>query len=136
MLFKNIFNSILNAINFYYTNLNNQCPSIKSEEKYSVIVIKYYKILLKIMQQIDLCFGVDMARILGDPFSKPMLDRTDSVELFVIMKPKDKNDLDNMIKNLSIDNANNNVINNKYLIAMLNKALNSYKNYLMVYKNI
>jgi len=130
MLFKNIFNSVLNAINFYYTNLSNQIPSIKPEERYSVIVIKYYKILLKIMQQIDLCFGVDMARILYDPFSEPVLDRTDSLELFAIMKPKDKNDLDNMIKNLSINNNNNNVINNKYLITMLNKATNSYKNYL------
>jgi len=97
ILFKNTFNSLLLTINDYYNSHLDE----KSEEKLNVVMLKFYKILLNIMQHIDLFFGCDGPHYLNGSYnSEPAgintsfltlsslknLDRADSDELFLTLK--------------------------------------------------
>ncbi|ORX82072.1 DUF676-domain-containing protein [Anaeromyces robustus] len=128
VLFKNIFNGLLNAINIYYINLN-QHPNSKPEEKYNVVIVKFYKILNNITQHIDIYFGNKYSQYSKSSYSENNLNKMDSDDI-LFFKPKDKFGLKSIIKNLGIDNNNNNTLNNDYLISVLNKSVSSYRNYL------
>jgi len=75
-------------------------------------------------------FGNDFPYLNGS-YNDSNMEKSDNDD-FLFMKLKDKNELNYIIKNLSLDTINDDAINNKYMMSMLNKAVNSYKNYLKV----
>ena len=75
-------------------------------------------------------FGNDFPYLNGS-YNDSNMEKSDNDD-FLFMKLKDKNELNYIIKNLSLDTINDDAINNKYMMSMINKAVNSYKNYLKV----
>ncbi|ORX53867.1 DUF676-domain-containing protein [Piromyces finnis] len=193
ILFKNIFNSLLITINNYYeeTDFND-----KPEEKYNGTILKFYKILLNIMQHIDLFFGCDGPHYINGLYNDPSginlsllalsnlknVEHTDSDNLYYTLKMRNKstpefnsngadmkpvlsmtdinatasttvnananaitNDninanmnnsiLSNVINRICSDTSRDKIaanilaLNNKYMVAMNNKAAAAYKIY-------